>query len=147
MGFARHSLGLQQWSGWPFPSPGYLPDPGIKPGSPKWQADSLPSEPPGKPHYWLLSNNGISQMVQGIKNLPASAGGTKDLGLIPGSGRFPLSRKWQPTPIFLPGKSHGQRSLLIYSPWGHKELDTTECTCTHQICFLNTHLYGVLGWL
>ena len=35
-------------------------------------------------------------------------------------------RKWQPTPIFLPGKSHGQRSLVGYSPWGHKELDTTE---------------------
>ena len=35
-------------------------------------------------------------------------------------------RKWQPTPVFLPGKSHGQRSLLGYSPCGHKELDTTE---------------------
>ena len=35
-------------------------------------------------------------------------------------------RKWQPTPVFLPGKSHGQRSLAGYSPWGHKELDTTE---------------------
>ena len=35
-------------------------------------------------------------------------------------------RKWQPTPVFLPGKSHGRRSLAGYSPWGHKELDTTE---------------------
>ena len=35
-------------------------------------------------------------------------------------------RKWQPTPVFLPGKSHGWRSLVGYSPWGHKELDTTE---------------------
>ena len=35
-------------------------------------------------------------------------------------------RKWQPTPVFLPGKSHGQRSLVGYSPWGCKELDTTE---------------------
>ena len=34
--------------------------------------------------------------------------------------------KWQPTPVFLPGKSHGQRSLVGYSPWGHKESDTTE---------------------
>ena len=34
--------------------------------------------------------------------------------------------KWQPTPVFLPGKSHGQRSLVGYSPWGGKELDTTE---------------------
>ena len=37
------------WSGWPFPSPGDLPDPGIKPRSPGLQADALPSEPPGKP--------------------------------------------------------------------------------------------------
>ena len=34
--------------------------------------------------------------------------------------------KWQPTPVFLPGKSHGLRSLVGYSPWGRKELDTTE---------------------
>ena len=43
----------EYWSGVPFPSPGDLPDPGIEPGSPSLQADSLPSEPPGKPipHY------------------------------------------------------------------------------------------------
>ena len=35
-------------------------------------------------------------------------------------------RKWQPTPVFLPGESHGQTSLAGYSPWGHKESDTTE---------------------
>ena len=35
-------------------------------------------------------------------------------------------RKWNPTPVFLPGKSHGWKSLVGYSPWGHKELDTTE---------------------
>ena len=35
-------------------------------------------------------------------------------------------RKWQPTPVFLPGKSHGWRSLLGYSPWGHKESNMTE---------------------
>ena len=37
-------------------------------------------------------------------------------------------RKWQPTPVFLPGEFHGQRSLVGYSPWGHKESDTTEVT-------------------
>ena len=42
-------------------------------------------------------------------------------------------RKWQPTPVFLPGKSHGWRSLVGYSPWGHKELDMTE-----QLHFLST---------
>ena len=40
-------------------------------------------------------------------------------------------RKWQPTPVFLPGESHGQRSLAGYSPWGHKKSDTTEATYTH----------------
>ena len=41
---------------------------------------------------------------------------------------IPWRRKWQPTPVFLPGKSYGQRSLAGYSPWGCKELDTTETT-------------------
>ena len=38
----------------------------------------------------------------------------------------PCRRKWQPIPVFLPGESHGQRSLVGYSPWGCKELDRTE---------------------
>ena len=49
-----------------------------------------------------------------------------DLSLIPGLGRFHWGREWQPTLVFLPGKFHGQRSLVGYSPWGHKELDTIE---------------------
>ena len=49
-------------------------------------------------------------------------------GLIPGSGRSPEGRRWQPTPVSLPGESHEQRSLTGYSPWGHKESDTTEAT-------------------
>ena len=44
---------------------------------------------------------------------------------------IPWSRKWQPAPLFLPVEFHGQRSLEGYSPWGHKELDTTEHTHTH----------------
>ena len=40
--------------------------------------------------------------------------------------RWPWRRRWHPTPALLPGKSHGQRSLVDYSPWGCKELDTTE---------------------
>ena len=40
--------------------------------------------------------------------------------------KIPWRRKWQPSPVFLPGKSHGQRGLAGYSPWGRKELDTTE---------------------
>jgi len=49
-----------------------------------------------------------------------------DPGLIPGLGRFPWRREWQPTPVFLPGEFHGQRSLVGYSPWSHKESDRAE---------------------
>ena len=51
------------------------------------------------------------------KGSACSAG---DLGSIPRSGRFPWRRKWQSTPAFLPGESHGQRCLAGYSPCGHK---------------------------
>ena len=54
------------------------------------------------------------------KESACSAG---DLGLIPGSGRHPWRREWLPTPVFLAGESHGQRSLVGYSSWGHRELD------------------------
>ena len=50
----------------------------------------------------------------------------------PWSGKSPRKRKWQPTPVFLPGKSHGQRSRAGYSSWGHKELDTTERLSMHM---------------
>ena len=46
----------------------------------------------------------------------------------PWVGKIPWRRAWQPTPVFLPGESHGQRSLEGYSPWGCKELDTTKAT-------------------
>ena len=41
-------------------------------------------------------------------------------------GKIPWRRTWQPTPVFLPGESHGQRSLVGYSPWGHQDSDMTE---------------------
>ena len=44
----------------------------------------------------------------------------------PWVGKIPLRRAWQPTPIFLSGESHGERSLEGYSPWYHTESDTTE---------------------
>ena len=55
-----------------------------------------------------------------------NAGNAGDVGSMPRSGRFPWSRAWQPTPVFLPGESYGQRSLEGYSPWGGKESDKTE---------------------
>ena len=69
-------------------------------------------------------------MAEMVKKPPANAG---DTSLIPGLGRFPWRRKWQPTPVFLPGESHGQRSLVGYSLWGYEESDTTEqVTHTHR---------------
>ena len=64
-------------------------------------------------------------MVLVVKNLPAEAGDIRDMSLIPGSGRFPWRRAWQPTSGFLPGKVHGQRSLAGCSPWSYK----TEHVC------------------
>ena len=61
-------------------------------------------------------------MAQMVKNLPANAG---DVGSIPGSGRSP-GEEWLPSPVFLPGESHGQRSHVGYSSWGCKESDTTD---------------------
>ena len=55
-----------------------------------------------------------------------SASNAGDPGSIPGSERTQWRRTWQPTPAFLPGESHGQRSLAGCSPWGHKKSDMTE---------------------
>ena len=55
-----------------------------------------------------------------------NSGDTGDAGSIPGSGRSPGGRKWQPTPVLLLEKSHGQRSLVGCSPMGHRELDMTK---------------------
>ena len=62
-----------------------------------------------------------------VKNLPAKAGDIRDR-FDPWVGKVPWRRAWQPTPVFLPRESHGQRSLVGYSPWGCKESDTTEMT-------------------
>ena len=67
----------------------------------------------------------------------ASACNARDLGLIPGSGRFPWRRKWQPTPVLLAGKFYGWRSLVGYSPQDHKESHTTEQLHTQKKDVLN----------
>ena len=54
-------------------------------------------------------------------------------GFDPGVGKIPWRRAWQSTPVFLPGESRGQRSLVGYSPWGYKELDTAKTTSTSII--------------
>ena len=60
------------------------------------------------------------------KELPFQCRRHKRCRFHPWARKIPWRRKWQPTPVFLPGESHGQRSLVGYSPWGHKQLDMTE---------------------
>ena len=55
-----------------------------------------------------------------------NAGDNKRYRFHPWVGKIPWRRAWQPTPVFLPGESHGQRSLAGYSPWGDKESDSSE---------------------
>ena len=66
--------------------------------------------------YWA------SLVAQRLKRLPAM----RETRFNPWVGKLPWRRKWQTTPVFLPGESHGQRSLAGYSLRGRKELDTTE---------------------
>ena len=66
-----------------------------------------------------------------VKNLPANVGDARDM-VDPWVGKIPWRRAWQPTPVFWPGESHGQRSQVCYSPRGHKELDTSEATFAHS---------------
>ena len=60
------------------------------------------------------------QVAQWVKNLPAM----QETWV----RKIPWRRAWQPTPVLLPGESHGQRSLAAYNPWGGIESDTTEMT-------------------
>ena len=57
-----------------------------------------------------------------VKNLPAK----KESQFGPWIWKIPWRKKWQPTPVFLPEKSCGQMSLVGYSPWGYKQLDTKQ---------------------
>jgi len=100
MGFPRQ----EYWGGLSFPSPGDLPDPEIKPVSPSSPALAggfFTTEPYGKPT--LMGTNGLIYHLS-------------------------WRRQWHPTPVLLPGKSHGRRSLVGCSPWGRTESDTTEAT-------------------
>ena len=71
-----------------------------------------------------------------VKNLPA----VQETWVPPWAWKIPWGRAWQPTPIFLPGEFHGQRKLVGYSPWDHKEQDTTEQLSkqapTHRQCWV-----------
>ena len=92
---------------------------------------------PGLPLLSLLTPKGQSQNFnpQGapqvalvVRNLPAQCMRHKRHGFDPRVRKIPWRRAWKPTPVFLPGESHGQRSLAGYSPWGRIESDMTEVT-------------------
>ena len=120
MGFSRQ----EYWSRLPFHSPGDLPGPGIKPGSPIWEADSLPSEPPGKPELRSRMLLNILQYVQRhseelsrdfpggpvVKSVPANVG---DMGSVPGQGRSHMLRG-QPSPYARGTKACEPQSLVLW---------------------------------
>ena len=68
-----------------------------------------------------------------------NAGDTGDKSSIPPGSGDPLKRKWQPTPVFFPGQSHGQKSLAGYSLWGCKEPDMTERLNIHTQSLFQTY--------
>ena len=81
-----------------------------------------------------------SQVALEVKNPSANAEDIRDVGLIPGLGRFPWRRAWQPTPVFLPGESHGQRSLVGYSSWAHR----VRHNCSN-LAYSHTHTHTLLS--
>ena len=77
-----------------------------------------------------------SQVALAVKNPPANAGDLSDVGWIPGSGKIPWRRAWQPTPVFLPRESHGQRRVVGYSPKSRtwlKRLSTYHKVIRHKV--------------
>ena len=95
-----------------------------------------------KGNYLLAS--GASLVAQTVKICPHF----RRPSFHPWVGKIPWRRKWQPTPVFLPGEFHGQRSLVGYSPWGRRESDTTErvilavsVTCLFALLNLNYFSY------
>ena len=76
---------------------------------------------------------------QVLQNLPANAG---DIRFDPWVRKIPWRRAWQPIPVFLPGESHGQRSLAGYSPWSRRESDLTN-TFTELIKPMLLKLFGL----
>ena len=86
----------------------------------------LPQETFDNTWKFLYCPNWASLVAQRVKNLPVMCETeVQSLGW-----EDPLQRKWKPTPVFLPGKFHGQKSLMGYSQWVCKESDITEHTQT-----------------
>ena len=83
---------------------------------------------PSPPRNRIRMRLGVRQGFPGgavVKNPPGNAGDARGGRFNPCVRKIPWSKKWQPTPVFLPGKSCGQRNLVGYSPWVTKESDMT----------------------
>ena len=90
--------------------------------------------------WHLLFITGVPRQLSGKE----STCQCRRCGFNPWVGKILWRRKWQPILVFLPGKSHGQRSLEGFSPWGHKESDTTEWL-SMQACGSQTVCRGTQG--
>ena len=82
-----------------------------------------------KGNWYVIFKIRASQVVLVVRNLPANAGDKRNIvSSIPGSGRSPEEGHGNPLQYSCLENPHGQKSLAGYSPWGHKESDTTEAT-------------------
>ena len=81
-----------------------------------------------KENYKPVSLMKGPQVAPVVKKLPANAGDIRDGGFNPCVEKILWRRKWQPTPVFLPGESHEQSNLVGYGPRGHKKSDKTQVT-------------------
>ena len=126
MGFSRQEC----WSGLPFPSPGDCLSPGIEPMSPALAGGFFTTE--------LLSFQGLPGGASG-KEPSCQCRRHKILRFNLWVRKIPARRAQQPSPAFLSGESHGQRSLVGSSPWGLKESDTTEQLSMHTPTYQNLY--------
>ena len=98
---------------------------------------------PGRrvPLPWFISGSGTRQWenIPIVRRPPFIVQISQSQAVCPGPGRSPGEGNGH-SPVFLPGKFHGQRSLAGYSPWGHKESDMTEWLYTHTHTHTHTHL-------
>ena len=88
---------------------------------------------PERLRYRIQASSPSTLGIPSVKNLLAIQE-TQEMWFSPWIRKIPWRRKWQPTPVFSPGESHGMRNLVGYSPQSHKESDVTEQS-THSICF------------
>ena len=98
------------------------------------------------PHTWKVPSSPClcKWLVDTLRGFPGVSDSKEsacnaDLGFDSWVGKIPFRREWQPTPVFLPGEFHEQRSVVGYSPWGHKESDKIEDLTQH------THTIGESG--